>query len=371
MLSEAKGPSYSVPSLVRAQNACGVDAELWSGEPTVAQNSRWDFHRQFKTNARFPILKETAYSRELAVALRHDDADVFHTHGLWLMPNVEPSRVRPRKNSIFVLTVRGMLSPEALAFSKTKKDVFWHVLQKHAVSKARFLHATAKSELSEIRDFGLDNPVVVLPNGIDIPELSKMPVETTKTVLSLGRLHPKKNLEYFIELWAALEDDFKDWRLRIIGPDEGNYRSKLEARAKQLRTQRVSIEDPLFGEDKAHAFQSADLFVLPSLNENFALTVSEALAGGTPVLSSTGAPWSGLSTNDCGWWRPLESDGFAMGLQTAMSTSRERLGQMGQNGRDWMRRDFGWNSIGERMIRAYQWGLGGGDKPAFVYDEMA
>ena len=50
------------------------------------------------------------------------------------------------------------------------------------------------------------------------------------------------------------------------------------------------------------AYAAADLFILPTLDDNFAMTVAEALAHGTPVISTKGAPWQDLETHGCGWW---------------------------------------------------------------------
>lgn len=369
MLSEASGPSYSVPSLVKAQNLIGANAELWSVEHTNVPETRHNFHRAFDAINHVPILRQAGFSPSLNQSLRACDADIFHTHGLWLMPNVEPIRQRRQKPSKFVLTVRGMLSPAAFQFSKSKKVLFWHLLQKHAVAEASFLHATAMSELAEIRQFGLTNPVAVIPNGIDIPATSSQPAKDgRKTVLSLGRLHPKKNLIHLVSMWSTLEQEFEDWDLRIIGPDENGYRSKVLAHAEQLGVKRLTIEPPLFGDEKTCAYQSAELFVLPSLNENFGLTVSEALAAGTPVISSKGAPWSGLINHGCGWWVPLADNGFEMAMRSAMAKSCAERKKMGRQGQAWMLRDFGWEAIANQMILAYKWALGDEERPDFIYD---
>ena len=369
MLSEASGPSYSVPSLVYAQNSLGAEAELWSVESDPLSKSTKSFHRTFEAIRGVPLLSATHYSPQFAKAVKTEKTDVFHTHGLWLMPNVEPARLRKDLDSIFVLTVRGMLSPAAVQFSKQKKMLFWQALQKRAVKAASFLHATAPSELDEVRQFGIENPVAVIPNGIHIPKpVDAKPSGHRRTILSLGRLHPKKNLAQLISDWATLEAEFEDWQLRIIGPDENNYKSTLQEHVKKLGLSRVSIEDPLFGEEKNVAYRSADVFVLPSLNENFALTVAEALAAGTPVISSTGAPWQEMVERQCGWWVPLSDGGFRAAMREAVSATAEARSIMGQNGREWMIRDFGWDAIAERMLWAYRWARGEAERPDFVYD---
>src|SRR5262245_56612071 len=124
-----------------------------------------------------------------------------------------------------------MLAPAALEISKWKKRPVWYLWQKAALRSADCIHATAASEYEEIRALGLINPVAVIPNGIDLQILPERPKRERgfghRTILSLGRIHPKKALDMLVRAWATLEMDFPDWRVRIIGPAEGGYREEL------------------------------------------------------------------------------------------------------------------------------------------------
>ena len=118
---------------------------------------------------------------------------------------------------------------------------------------------------------------------------------------------------------------------------------------------RLSIEPPIFGVDKNLAYEDADLFVLPTLNENFAMTVAEALAHGTPVISTKGAPWEGLISEGCGWWVDPGVEALAATLANAMAMPRDALKAMGTNGRAWMERDFSWAHVAANMNLVYRW----------------
>ena len=106
--------------------------------------------------------------------LQLDPRDVLHTHGLWMMPNVYPSKAARRLGASLVLSPRGMLGKGALQFSRAKKRAFWWAVQKSAMKSVDCFHATAKSELEDIREFGLQHPVAVIPNGIDLPDLGAL-----------------------------------------------------------------------------------------------------------------------------------------------------------------------------------------------------
>jgi glycosyltransferase involved in cell wall biosynthesis len=223
-------------------------------------------------------------------------------------------------------------------------------------------------ELADIRVYGLTQPVALLPNGIDVQPMDRLHSgPRRRTILSLGRIHPKKGLVTLIESWASLEADFPDWDLRIVGPDERGHKAELRDHCRRIGLKRVRIEEPVFGEEKTRLMSSVSLFALPTRSENFAMTVAESLAAGTPVISSKGAPWHGLETNRCGWWVDHGAASFSAALRRAMSLPEAELQAMGLRGREWMERDFSWNRIAAAMLEAYDWGLNGGPIPAHVH----
>lgn len=263
-----------------------------------------------------------------------------------------------------------MLSSVALSYSPGKKRLFRLLFQDRALSDAALFHATAGSEYDEIRRFGIKQPVAVIPNGIDIPKIGEFAdIDSRCEVLSLGRIHKKKGLVSLIRAWAGVCDHFPDWQLRIVGPDEGGHVHELEKLVNNLGLKTVSIEQPVFGDDKIRLMSSVDLFVLPTLSENFAMTVAESLAVGVPVISTKGAPWSGLETNKCGWWIDHGPEAITATLRTALALPEDKRRQMGSRGREWMARDFSWNRIATDMIGAYEWLRCGGAPPPQVWKD--
>jgi len=307
----------------------------------------------------------SALDRALAAG-RHA---VWHMHGLWMMPSVYPARHAAQLGTSLLLSPRGMASAEAMHFSAGRKRIFWHLQQCRALEAVDCFHATSADEARAIRTLAFRQPIAVIPNGIDLPVVSVPPRCNTKgrELVSLGRIHPKKGLDRLVAAWARVEADFPDWSLRIIGPDEGGHAGELTAQARSLGLGRVSIEGPVVGPDKWPLLARADLFVLPTLNENFAMTVAESLACGTPVISTKGAPWSGLVTEGCGWWIDHGVEPLASQLREAMALSPERRATMGGKGRAWMQRDFGWDCIAVQMMDVYRWLRGCGDRPTQVH----
>jgi glycosyltransferase involved in cell wall biosynthesis len=368
------GPSYSVPRLCQALSSAGTEAVLLSvagAEGPIATTQGGFCDRRFAWDyAHMPILRGLRKSSGLSAALQSLawTADIIHDHGLWLMPNVQAGWAAARAAKPLIVSPRGMLSPTALAFSRVKKQVFWRFLQGPAARRAACLHATSEQEYQEIRALDLTNPVAIIPNGIDLPNSAESTEQEKpdRVVLSLGRIHPKKGLDRLIRAWAEIEAVRPDWRLRIVGPSEGGHDEDLRALIISLRLTRVSIEAPIYGSAKQTAYREAELFVLPTRNENFGLTVAEALAAGTPVISTKGAPWRDLEAQACGWWIDHGIEPLSIALAKSTSLPREALREMGARGHQWMARDFSWQSTARAMIETYRWAMGAADAPPAV-----
>lgn len=366
------GTSYSVPALAKALGAAGARTEVhtvrgWR-EGGAVQPDLPPVEAHTQSFARIPLLGAACLSGELRRALMGaaQNTDILHSHGAWLMINVYPAWAARQGRAKLVTSPRGMLGAEAIAFSKQKKAVFWRLFQARALRQAACLHATSESERGDIRAAGLTNPVAVISNGVDLPALAAAGPGGPRTVLSLGRIHPKKGLDTLVRAWAKVEANHADWRLRIIGPAELDHDRELVALSASLGLGRVSIEGPAFGANRLAAYHAADLFVLPTRHENFANTVAEALAAGVPVISTRGAPWSGLEREDCGWWIDHGPEPLATTLHTALGLSREVLVDMGVRGRAWMARDFSWARVADEMLDVYGWVARGGEPPSTV-----
>ncbi len=215
--AEASGPSYSVPRLCQAIAAHGHEVTL---SCLAAERAIPGVRTEVYPS--WPILRGFAVSHRHALALRKDSGqvDIVHNHSLWSMVNVGAGWVVPGSRAKLVASPRGTLSPWALARRRDVKRLLWP-LQRRVIARADLLHATSEDEYAEIRARGFAAPVVVIPNGIDLPDLPPDRAgKPERTLLFLGRLHPKKGIDRLMQAWQRLQDDHPDWRLSVVGRGE-------------------------------------------------------------------------------------------------------------------------------------------------------
>lgn len=363
---EASGPSYSVTRLCESLIATGADVRLvsldWARIPVqpgylTSFPLGWGPRRLGVS----PLMR-----RWLEEEVASGKIDIIHNHSLWMMPNVYPGHVCRKGRCRLMVSPRGTLSRWAFGRNRLQREIFWRLLQRPAVARAACFHATAESEFDDIRRHGFTQPVCILPNGIDLLPLKQESDGGRRRLLFLGRIHPIKGVDILLRAWQAVERRFPEWDLQVAGPDNDGYLAEMKALSAQLRLERVVFCGPLYGGEKWRAYREASLFVLPTRSENFGMTVAEALAVGTPAIVTKGAPWAGLAKQGAGWWIEMGVDPFVACLEHALSTSPDRLREMGRAGHEWMRRDFSWDRIGTQFLATYRWLLEGGETPPWV-----
>jgi glycosyltransferase involved in cell wall biosynthesis len=357
---EASGPSYSVVRLCQSLIDQGQEVTLaaldWAPMPSPPPflktfPLRWGPRRLGRSPAMRRWLDEQVQSKSV---------NLLHSHGMWQMNAVYPGWAARKGNINLVVSPRGAFSEWALQYGSVMKKAFWPALQRPALAHATCFHATAASEFEDIRRQGFSQPVAIIPNGIDIPNLPPKQPGDCRTLLFLGRVHRVKGLDMLLPAWRGVQSRFPDWRLVIAGSDDGyygksGYLEELHQLAQNLGIERIEFVGALYGTAKTQAYQDADLYILPSYSENFGVTVAEALAAGTPAIVSKGAPWEGLDTHEAGWWIDRGVDPLVVCLEDALGRSRDDLGQMGQQGRIWIEAEFAWPQIGAQMAATYQW----------------
>jgi glycosyltransferase involved in cell wall biosynthesis len=323
--------------------------------------------------------------------------DIMHTHGLWLYSSIAARKYSRANKRPYFISPHGMLDPWAVKNSAWKKKLALLLYECAHLRNAACLRALCKSEARSVREFGLKNPICVIPNGIDMPTESvpfQAPwkdavVPGCKVLLFLSRIHPKKGLVNLLKAWGKNRQlvvgngQSVGWALAIAGWDQGGHEADLKRLCTELSIPFADIREPAgsqqspgsvlflgpqFGEAKAACYHRCDAFVLPSFSEGLPMVVLEAWAHAKPVIMTPECNLpEGLSVGAA-----LKVEATELSLMAGLNefchmTAGDRLA-MGSRGRDLVLKQFTWTKVAEEMKAAYLWVLGGGAKPDCLSD---
>ncbi|MFA6007921.1 MAG: glycosyltransferase [Candidatus Shapirobacteria bacterium] len=289
------------------------------------------------------------YSSTMRKALieKTKEFDLVHITSVFLSVSTLGTHYAKKFNKPYIISPRGSLMVEPLKKSGFKKHLYLNFIEKCNLAGASAIHFTTELEKKEYEAAGL--PVknsLVIPNFLEpinnFPErggfrkgLGLKP--ETKVILSLGRLNWKKGFDTLIPAFAKVQKDILEAKLVIVGGDEANYKKEIElliakclpAQAGQLQSS-VIFTGELKGEEKLSAYQDADLFVLPSYAENFAMTVLESAQCGVPSIVT---PAVGLAEeiqkNGAGLIIEKDSEKLAEAIMNTLKDDSGRL-EMGR-----------------------------------------
>lgn len=282
--------------------------------------------------------------------------DVIHMHGLWSPILHKINRICLKAHKPIVLSPHGGLSPWAMSHKRWKKILPWYLYQRNDIRRACLIHATSDSEAGWIAALGFTQPIIVAPLGTTLKAHERVEKkDPRKTILFVGRIYPVKALDSLIKAFTLIPKALrKDWKVRIVGPDQAGCLEELEQLVHTL-----DIEDDVeftgckYGRELDIEYDMCDALALVSHTENFGSTVVEAMAHGKPCITSIHTPWHELKTQNCGWWVDNAPDKLAETLQAMMSLPDEERLRMGKNGLELMRSKYTWAKVSEKLKEAY------------------
>jgi poly(glycerol-phosphate) alpha-glucosyltransferase len=326
------------------------------------------------------VVKSYGYTRGFRPALDTFSPDVCHVHGLWLYSTLVARQWAQQQGRPLLISPHGMLDRWALANARWKKQLVGWLVEDRNLREANCLHATCEAELHAIRDYGLRNPVAVIPNAVDLPDRSADPgpppwrgkiAEVKKVLLYFGRLHPKKGLRPLIEGWAELQKReparAEEWTLVIAGWDRAGYAEELQSFVKELSLgSSIHFAGPHYGKARDAVYRHANAFILPSFSEGLPLAVLEAWAEALPVLMTDECNLPQGFAASAAVRVKSAADDLAENLLRLMQMTDEERRTMGENGLRLVESHFSWTQAAAQMLATYRWMLGKGDAPACV-----
>lgn len=260
--------------------------------------------------------------------------DAVIVNGLWQYHGLGTWRALAGMKTPYFVFTHGMLDPwfkRTYPLKHLKKWLYWPWAEYRVLRDATAVIFTCEEERllakesfwlywcnEEVASYGTSLP----PS--DAAELSarflaKCPdLRGKRLLLYLSRIHEKKGCDLLVEAFAKVAANDPDLRLVMAGPDQTGWVAKLKEQAARLGVaDRIIWPGMLLGDDKWGAFYSAEVFCLPSHQENFGIVVAEAMACGKPVLIS----------NKVNIWREIEDDGAGIVQDDTLEGTTKALEQ--------------------------------------------
>lgn len=227
----------------------------------------------------------------LPVLLRRMHVDVFHSPA-----NVLPLRVP----CATVLTIHDLSFVHYPQFFRPSRRMYQRAFTWRSARAASRIIAVSESTRGDlIAHFGVDPERirVVYPSiesryqpVADPTRLAAFRHEHAlpeRFLLYLGNLEPRKNVEGLVEAYARLRAVAPDTPPLVIAGGKGWFYETLFARVRTLGLERsVTFAGYVRDEEQPLWYAAAELFIYPSFFEGFGLPVAEAMACGTPVITS-------------------------------------------------------------------------------------
>lgn len=282
--------------------------------------------------------------------------DVVHVNGCWMLQCSWVVFWAKAKGYPVALSPHGMLEPWDIRKNYwTKKLPALLLYQKRSVKMSNILIATAESEKNNLLSLDYNSNVVIVPNGLMIDGIEvKKSWDEKKQILFLALYRRNKGIDFLMQAIAQIKEQLVGWKVVVAGIESDYTVEVLKNMANDLGISSVvDVVGALYGEDKWEAYRSSDVFVLPTLNENFGIVIAESFLCGTPVITTKGAPWSIIEQNHCGWWIDRTIDDLVNAIQEAIRIPIQERKEMGLRGRDLIIRNFASNVVAKRMVEVY------------------
>ena len=307
------------------------------------------------------------YSKHLLPWLRKHggDYDRVIVHGIWQYLSFAAWRRCAGTKIPYYVFPHGMLDPwfkRTFPLKHLKKWLYWPWADYRVLRDARAVIFTSEEERREARNsFWLYRArEIVSPLGVEAPPshnagagnlfFEKYPeLRNTRILFFLGRLHPKKGCDLLLDAFSRATDSHLS--LVLAGPDQIGWEKELRARAGPLN-QRIIFPGMLEGEMKRGAFAAAEAFILPSHQENFGMSVAEALSFGLPVLTSNRVNiWREIEADRAGYVENDDLTGTIRLIERWLSTNDAERATMRENARRCFQSRFEINHAAASLVR--------------------
>jgi len=352
------GTAEGVLQLARCAQRCGRTVEILTLD---LPHNTWGDSLGCKVHRLGPCSLGTyRYSARLRPWLRahHGQYKAVVVHGLWQYHGLAVrSELHATATPYFVYT-HGMLDPwfkHQFPLKHLKKRLYWPWGEYRVLRDARAVLFTCEEERRLARQsfthYRANEAVVSFgspgPGDGDATAqregfLQQFPqLRDKRVLLFLGRVHLKKACDLLVSAFAAVAHTDPQLQLVIAGPDPDGLESQLRVMATGLSSDRITFTGMLNEQLKWGALRVAEVLLLPSHQENFGISVVEALACAVPVLISDKVNiWREIAADGAGLVAPDTLAGTSQTLATWLGFTAAQRAAMAQQAQQCFVRRF-------------------------------
>lgn len=367
------GPSKSVIELARALGKSGVSVDVVTTNADGDRTINTPLHQWIEQDGYrvryFPYLGWGDYKLSLSMArwlIAHSHRyDLVQTNAIFSLTNLPAYLTCRWQNVPYVIIPRGMLEPWAMSYKAWKKKVYYTLLEQPALQSASAIQMLASSEAEQIKLLQLKSPVVISPNGIHRQDFETLPspdlfyqqfpnTRSKKIILFLGRIDPKKGLNFLAHAFGKVSADFTDVHLVVAGPDSVGFLPM----AKQYFADSGCLDSVTFtgilsGDVKYGALAAADYYIAPSYSEGFSMSVLEGMAAGLPCVITTGCNFPEAGEAGVALVAEVDDEAIATALHQCLADP-QAAAVMGDRAKQFIFDHYTWDKVANNLSTYYQ-----------------
>ena len=370
------GPSQAIIQMVHALSYQGVEVEIATtndngsellnvplNQRTIYQDVPVWFFPRFSP----PVasIREFSFCDQLTIWLWQHilEYDLLHVHAIFSYPSTAAMAIARLRGIPYINRPLGQLCTWSLQQKESKKKTYLALIERANLNHSQALHLTSSQEEEELSQLNLKAPNFILPHGLFLPtpipdarhqlrQRLNLP-EEEPIILFMSRLHYKKGLEYLIPALGKLSH--RRFNFILAGNGSPEYEAQIDelltAAGMRDRTYRPGF---VSGETKDLFLQGSDFFALTSHSENFGIAVLEAMAGGLPVLATSGvALASTVKQHQLGYVTELDVTAISTAIEHHLNHPKEAKA-MGDRARELILNRYTWKQIAARLIETYE-----------------
>ena len=275
---------------------------------------------------------------------------ILHIHGCWSLKIFFYFLLAKILGKKIILSPHGMLDPYSFTQKFLKKKFAWLLFQKYIVKNSNTIIVNSNLEKKNVKKLVKNKKVYVVPHGINkIDYIKKRTVNKDTRFVFFSRIHPVKNLKRLVEIWV--NNKFFDNKVLDIYGDISDKDYFYQINKIILNKKNIFYKGALY-KKKTLTLSKYDVFLFPSISENFGLVILEALSAGLYLIINQTLPWKKLEKKQFATISNFRTNN----LINAIKSSQRKISSKNRKKKimRFLNAYYSWNKISKSYFNIYK-----------------